>query len=142
MTDELFRDDADLVATPPQRNLWRALTDASVFDDFARRLVALDRAGVAYDAVLGDVGDLSDGRPVVVVVPPGSEWILEAFPTTSVERNADGSLTVGLQVTADPWLARLMLRLGAQATATDSVTGADLAPLAAGAAARVLQRYS
>ncbi len=94
------------------------------------------------DAVLGDVGDLSDGRPVVVVVPPGSEWILEAFPTTSVERNADGSLTVGLQVTADPWLARLMLRLGAQATATDSVTGADLAPLAAGAAARVLRRYS
>ncbi len=101
-----------------------------------------ESAAAHPDAVLDALADLSDGRPVILVIPPEAEWILEAFPTTSVERGSDGFLTVELQVTADPWLTRLLLRLGARATATDAATGTDLAPLAADAAARVLRRYS
>ncbi|UDY36386.1 helix-turn-helix transcriptional regulator [Dermatobacter hominis] len=86
-------------------------------------------------------GDLSEGRPVVLVVDAGDEWIVEAFPTTSVSAEGDGRVRVELRVTAEPWLQRLLLRLGSGAEANDATTGEDLRPLAADAAARVLRRY-
>lgn len=110
-------------------------------DRITRAVLTGEAAAAHPDAVLDVDAELSEGRPVVLVIPPDAEWILEAFPTTSVQRGADGRLVVELQVTADPWLTRLLLRLGAGATATDAATGSDLAPLAADAAARVLRRY-
>jgi proteasome accessory factor C len=87
-------------------------------------------------------GDLSEGRPVVLVVDAADEWIVEAFPTTTVSAEDDGRVRVELRVTADPWLQRLLLRLGSDARANDATTGEDLRPLAADAAARVLRRYA
>ena len=86
--------------------------------------------------------DLSDGRPVVVVVDPEDEWIVDTFPTSSVETTSDGRLRVELRVTAEPWLQRLLLRLGSDVEVTDATPGEDLRPLAESAAARGLRRYS
>jgi proteasome accessory factor C len=94
----------------------------------------------ADDALHPD-GDLSEGRPVVLVVDPADEWIVEAFPTSSVSTTDDGRLRVELRVTAEPWLQRLLLRLGATTEVRDAGTGEDLRPIAADAAARVLRRY-
>lgn len=46
-----------------------------------------------------------------------------------------------VRVAAEPWLKRLLLRLGPSVEATDGSTGADLSPLGAEAAAQVLKRY-
>ncbi len=99
-----------------------------------------DHPGVEIDDELD--GDLNDGRLVELVVDRGDEWLVDAVPTTSVEAVGDDRLRVELRVTADPWLQRLMLRLGPSATANDAVEGADLRPLATDAARRVLRRYS
>ncbi len=99
-----------------------------------------DHPGVEIDDELD--GDLNDGRLVELVVDRGDEWLVDAVPTTSVEAVGDDRLRVELRVTADPWLQRLMLRLGPSATANDAVEGTDLRPLATDAARRVLRRYS
>lgn len=111
----------------------------------------VDRIGTAVptgDAVddhpnveQADVLDLSDGRPVVLVVGAEDEWIVDAVPTESVTTDADGRIRVVLRVTAEPWLQRLLLRLGPTVEARDVDTGEDLRPLGAHAARRVLQRY-
>lgn len=88
-----------------------------------------------------DVLDLSDGRPVVLVVGAEDEWIVDAVPTESVTTDADGRIRVVLRVTAEPWLQRLLLRLGPTVEASDVDTGEDLRPLGATAARRVLRRY-
>ena len=99
----------------------------------------------AHDAAGDDEthrdGDMSEGRPVVLVVDAADEWIVEAFPTTAVAAEGEDRVRVELRVTAEPWLQRLLLRLGAGAEATDGTTGEDLRPLAAEAASRVLRRY-
>ena len=99
-----------------------------------------DHPGVEIDDELD--GDLNDGRLVELVVDRGDEWLVDAVPTTLVEAVGDDRLRVELRVTADPWLQRLMLRLGPSATANDAVEGTDLRPLATDAARRVLRRYS
>ncbi|HNH38118.1 MAG TPA: WYL domain-containing protein [Microthrixaceae bacterium] len=88
-----------------------------------------------------DVLDLSDGRPVALVVGAEDEWIVDAVPTESVTTDADGRIRVVLRVTAEPWLQRLLLRLGPTVEASDVDTGEDLRPLGATAARRVLRRY-
>ena len=88
-----------------------------------------------------DVLDLSDGRPVALVVGAEDEWIVDAVPTESVTTDADGRIRVVLRVTAEPWLQRLLLRLGPTVEARDVDTGEDLRPLGATAARRVLRRY-
>jgi proteasome accessory factor C len=86
--------------------------------------------------------DLSDaGRTVELVIGPGDAWVADTYPTESVEVLDDGRLRIVLQVTATPWLERLLLRLGPDATAVDGDGGASLGPLAAAAATRVLARY-
>ncbi|HMV76136.1 MAG TPA: WYL domain-containing protein, partial [Microthrixaceae bacterium] len=81
-----------------------------------------------------DVLDLSDGRPVALVVGAEDEWIVDAVPTESVTTDADGRIRVVLRVTAEPWLQRLLLRLGPTVEARDVDTGEDLRPLGANAA--------
>lgn len=85
--------------------------------------------------------DLSDARSVVLVVDRSAEWILDTFPAESVEDLPGGRLRLVFGVTAEPWLARLLLRLGPDTEVTDAVTGEDLRPLASATAERVLHRY-
>ena len=58
------------------------------------------------------------------------------IPTVESEVLADGRMRIVLQVTATPWLERLLLRLGPDATGRDLDDGRDLAGLAARAAGR------
>lgn len=45
-----------------------------------------------------------------------ARWVLEQYPTESVESSDDGSLEVTFRVSEPTWLHRLLLRLGDQAT--------------------------
>jgi proteasome accessory factor C len=93
-----------------------------------------------HGAAVADL-DLSDAeRTAVLLLPPSAAWVADTFPTRSVEQMDDGRVRVEVRVTAEPWLERLLLRLGPTVVATDE-DGTDLAPTAAAAAARVLRRY-
>ena len=81
-------------------------------------------------------------RTVELVVAPADAWVADMYPTVESEVLADGRMRIVLQVTATPWLERLLLRLGPDATGRDLDDGRDLAGLAARAAGRVLSRYT
>lgn len=53
-----------------------------------------------------------DLRMVTLVLPASARWVVETYPTESVEAGEDGSLRVTLPVTGLPWLERLLLRVG------------------------------
>jgi proteasome accessory factor C len=67
-------------------------------------------------------------------------WVIEQYPTESVEQQDDGTYHVVIAVTAVPWLERLLLRLGPE---TEILTAADPLSddLVASAATRILSRY-
>jgi proteasome accessory factor C len=67
-------------------------------------------------------------------------WVVEQYPTESVERQDDGTYHVVIAVTAVPWLERLLLRLGPK---TEILTAADPLSddLVVSAATRILSRY-
>lgn len=70
---------------------------------------------------------------------PAATWVLEYYPTEAVERHDDGSADVVLAVGEVPWLERLLLRLGTDATVVDAspeLVGVDVV-----AARRLLDRY-
>jgi len=98
---------------------------------------------VAADGDSGDGGDieLTDARSVVLTFDRAAEWIIDTFPTESVEELDDGRLRVTLRVAADAWLQRLLLQIGPRVEVTDAATGVDLRSLASDAAARLLRRY-
>ncbi len=82
----------------------------------------------------------ADDPKVTLWLAPEAQWVLETYPTESVVTGDDGSSEATLVVTAEPWLERLLLRLGSQAR----VIAADddrTAMLGSAAAARVLARY-
>jgi proteasome accessory factor C len=76
---------------------------------------------------------------------PDAQWVTEVYPCEVIERNPDGSCRADLVVTARPWLERLLLRLGPQASLISVRQDGEHEPipvdLAARAAARVLARY-
>ena len=82
--------------------------------------------------------DADDPR-VVLRLEPSAAWVAETYPVEAVEHGDDGALTVTLAVAAEPWLERLLVNLGPQAT----VVSAPESLLDAGgrAAARILARY-
>ncbi len=82
--------------------------------------------------------DADDPR-VVLRLAPSARWVAEAYPVEAVVEAADGSLEVRLAIAAEPWLARLLVNLGPQATVV-SAPGA-LEETGARAAARILARY-
>lgn len=96
------------------------------------------------DVADGDGGDLelTDARSVVLTFDRAAEWIIDTFPTESVDELDDGRLRVTLRVAADAWLQRLLLQIGPRVEVTDVATGADLRSLASDAAARLLRRYA
>lgn len=114
------------------------------------RLFRVDRiAGVdvlddrfEHDVEEEDLGVFSPGTAdprVTLELEPGARWVVEQYPVESVEELADGRLRVTLTVTAAPWLARLLLRLGPDATVVDAPD--DLGSSGRRAAAAILARY-
>ncbi|HUI48961.1 MAG TPA: WYL domain-containing protein [Acidimicrobiia bacterium] len=80
----------------------------------------------------------TDDARVTLELEPGAAWVAESYPTEAVTEHPDGSLAITLAVSERAWLERLLLRLGPEARV---VAPADLAPLAAEAAQRILGRY-
>ena len=80
----------------------------------------------------------ADDPRVTLELAPAAAWVAEAYPTEAVTERADGSLEIVLAVSEQAWLERLLLRLGPDARV---VAPAELAPLAADAAQRILRRY-
>lgn len=81
-----------------------------------------------------------DDPRVTLELAPSARWVPEQYVTDEVTVGDDGRLRVRLPVSAAPWLERLLLRLGPEA----SITSVDppLSPeVGAAAARRVLARY-
>jgi proteasome accessory factor C len=81
-----------------------------------------------------------DDPRVVLHLDPGARWVAEQYPYEEVAELPDGGLELTLAITATPWLERLLLRLGPDATVAEAP--AELADLGRRAARRVLDRYS
>lgn len=80
-------------------------------------------------------------RTVELLLGPEQAWVADTYPTVEVTEADGGGQRVVLRVAAEPWLERLLLRLGPGAEARDADSGDSLAPTAAAAATRVLGRY-
>ena len=93
-----------------------------------------------------DQPDLGAYRPrpedprVVLDLAPGARWVVEQYPLERFEERDGGGCRVTLAVSAVPWLERLLLRLGPDATVVDW-DGGGPRDLAGDAACRVLARY-
>ncbi len=94
------------------------------------------------EADVEDGFDFDGSHPTVrLVLQPEDEWVPAQYPTTAVERDPEGRLVVELEVSATPWLARLLLRLSPETEVVDVATGGSLAAVRSEAAARILRRY-
>jgi proteasome accessory factor C len=82
--------------------------------------------------------DADDPR-VVLRLAPSARWVAETYPVEAVEEDPGGGLVVTLAIAAEPWLERLLVNLGEQATVV-SAPG-PLAGAGSRAAARILARY-
>lgn len=103
------------------------------------------RTGTAVTHVLEGVGEAftpdGDDPRVEIRLPADAAWVVEQYPTESVEMIDGGGFIVVMAVTAVPWLERLLLRLG---PAAEIVSCDEPLPdrLAARAAARLRARYA
>ncbi len=115
------------------------------------RLFRVDRIQeiTETDEVFDDPGAIPDvsvfePRPddprVVLELSPDARWVLQAYPAEAVEELDGGRVRVTLAVSALPWLERLMLRLGSDATIVEATGDVDPA-IGVQAAHRVLARY-
>jgi proteasome accessory factor C len=77
-------------------------------------------------------------RRVTLLLNASAAWVVESYPTESVEEMADGRLKVVLVASERAWLERLLLRLGPAAEVLDP---AEVRVEAAEAARRLLERY-
>jgi len=84
--------------------------------------------------------DPSDRR-VCLELAPDAAWVAEAYPVETLEPVGDGRLRVTLAISALPWLERLLVRLGPNATVAGPADD-DIARLRADTARRMLGRYS
>lgn len=93
-----------------------------------------------------DQPDLGAYRPrpddprIVLDLTPGARWVAEQYPLEGFGEREDGGCRVTLAVSAVPWLERLLLRLGPDATVV-GWDGGGPRDLARDAACRVLARY-
>ena len=79
-----------------------------------------------------------EARPVTLLLPADAGWVADHYPVTSVTTEADGRWRVVLPIVNERWLARLLLRVGPEASVVDP---ADWHDLAARTAVTVLARY-
>lgn len=70
--------------------------------------------------------DSSDalGR-IVLQLPRHDRWVIEYYPTESVEHLDDATLLVEIAIGSVAWLERLLLRLGPEARIVDATAGLD-----------------
>ncbi|MGI9023120.1 MAG: helix-turn-helix transcriptional regulator [Acidimicrobiales bacterium] len=97
---------------------------------------------------------------VTLELEPSARWVVEQYPTETVQQGEGGRLRVTLAVSERAWLERLLLRLGPAATVVGDDTGVvvgddtgvvvgddtgmvvgDDTEVAADAACRLLERY-
>lgn len=80
-----------------------------------------------------------DDPRITLELAPAAAWVVEQYPVEQVEQLGGGRVRVRLAVVARPWLERLLVRLGPDATVVDAPP--SLEDVAAGAARRILDRY-
>jgi predicted DNA-binding transcriptional regulator YafY len=97
---------------------------------------APDAAALAAMAEASPLDD-SDLPEVTVFLPAEARWVVETYPTRSVEPVA-GGLVARLPVTAPGWLERLLLVVGPEARVLEPEASRGLG---AAAARRLLARY-
>jgi proteasome accessory factor C len=77
----------------------------------------------------------TDDPVVTLELQPEASWVVDQYPTESVEHHDDGSILVTLRISEQAWLERLLLRLAKHARVRQGEdTGAK-------AARRILARY-
>jgi proteasome accessory factor C len=112
-----------------------------------KRLFRVDRvrSAVVLDDHFAPPPDLGpvrvyEGSPddplVVLDLAPSARWIAEQYPNEGVQDLGDGNIRVRLRASSRPWLERLLLRAGPDATV---VSGAD--GVVPAAARRLLSVY-
>jgi proteasome accessory factor C len=110
----------------------------------ADRIRSLERTGETFAprGLRGAGRDLysptSDDVPVRLRLRPGARWIAEYYATTDVEERPDGGVEVTLPARQLGWVARLLLRVGADA---EVVEPAELRVEVVRLAAETLGRY-
>jgi proteasome accessory factor C len=96
-----------------------------------------DRANNARPGARPAVYQPHSSDPLVVLdLAPAAHWVAEEYPNEGVERRPDGRLRVRLRANQRPWLERLLLRVGLDATMVEGD-----AQVRADAATRILRRY-
>ena len=109
--------------------------------DRVRDAVLTNQSFVAPDPL--PVFTLFDGSnalgQITLLLQPEARWVTEYYPAESIEQHSDGTTTIRLAIGSLPWLERLLLRLGAEATVVDASPG--LVGVAPTAARRLLHLY-
>jgi proteasome accessory factor C len=80
-----------------------------------------------------------DDPRVTLDLAPEAAWVADTYPVESAAVEEDGRQRVTLAIAAEPWLARLLLALGPQATVVDAPDG--LRDAGRRASERILARY-
>ncbi|MGI9623613.1 MAG: helix-turn-helix transcriptional regulator [Acidimicrobiales bacterium] len=148
--DELTRRTLDPYRVTSDEGQWYLLAYCHLAE--GERLFRVDRiselevTGASYEPP-SDVPEVSVFEPnpddprVTLTLAPAAAWVPQAYPCEGVELLPDGGVRVTLAISAVPWLARLLVRLGPDAT-LDSVEGDISADLAQQTARLILQRYT
>ena len=109
--------------------------------DRVRAAVITEQTSVVPDPL--PVFTLFDGSnalgQITLLLQPEARWVTEYYPAESIEPHPDGTTTITLAIGSLPWLERLLLRLGSEATVVDSSPG--LTGAASAAARRLLDLY-
>jgi proteasome accessory factor C len=77
-------------------------------------------------------------QAVTLRVQSSAAWMMTRYPVQAVRPSADGASEVDLYVSGEPWLARLLLRLGDD---VQVLAPAEWVDLVSRSAAKVLARY-
>lgn len=88
-----------------------------------------------------ELGVSAEAPQVVLELAPAARWVAEAHPVLAAEPAADDRLRIRLAVEEPAWLARLLVRLGPEATVVEIDPALGGTDLAARAAERILARY-
>ena len=98
-------------------------------------------AATAAGAAPGAAGVFNPGPDMPVatlLLPAEARWVVETYPTESVEALHDGTLRVRLAVSGRRWLERLLLRVGSEGRVE---APAEFVDVGADVARRLLARY-
>ena len=83
-----------------------------------------------------------DDPRVVLDLEAGGRWVVEQYPTETLEELDGGRCRVRMAVTGEAWLQRLLLRLGPDCRVSAVDGPGDLGDAGSRAACRLLARYA